>query len=67
MFNLFQYTENPAGGLLTPQDPNDRLAGLQTGVFKRCPGAASQIPADNSAPFRDNGLDCDPRLVLPGP
>ena len=68
MFNLFQYTENPAGGLLTPQDPNDRLAGLQTGVFKRCPGAASQATADGSAPFTDGGtLDCDPRLVLPGP
>ena len=41
----------PAGGLLTPQDPNDRLAGLQTGVVKRCPGAASQPAADGSAPF----------------
>jgi phospholipid/cholesterol/gamma-HCH transport system substrate-binding protein len=67
MFNLFQFTENPAGGLLTPQDPNDRLAGLQSGVYKRCPGAASQPAADGSAPFTDNGLDCDPRLVLPGP
>jgi phospholipid/cholesterol/gamma-HCH transport system substrate-binding protein len=67
MFNLFQFTETPSGGLLTPQDPNDRLAGLQTGVYKRCPGAAAQVPADRSAPFTDNGLDCDPRLVLPGP
>jgi phospholipid/cholesterol/gamma-HCH transport system substrate-binding protein len=67
MFNLFQFTENPSGGLLTPQDPDDRLAGAQTGFYKRCPGSATQVPADNSAPFQDNGLDCDPRLVLPGP
>jgi phospholipid/cholesterol/gamma-HCH transport system substrate-binding protein len=67
MFNLFQFTETPAGGLLTPQDPDDRLAGLQTGFFKRCPGAASQPAADGSAPYQDNGLDCDPRQVLPGP
>jgi phospholipid/cholesterol/gamma-HCH transport system substrate-binding protein len=67
MFNQFQFTDNPAGGLLTPQDPDDRLAGLQTGFFKRCPGAASQPAADGSAPYQDNGLDCDPRQVLPGP
>jgi phospholipid/cholesterol/gamma-HCH transport system substrate-binding protein len=67
MFNLFQFTENPAGGLLVPQDPNDRLAGLQTGFYKRCPGGASQAAADGSAPYQDNGLDCDPRQVLPGP
>jgi phospholipid/cholesterol/gamma-HCH transport system substrate-binding protein len=67
MFNLFQFTETPAGGLLTPQDPDDRLAGLQTGFFRRCPGGASQAAADGSAPYQDNGLDCDPRQVLPGP
>jgi phospholipid/cholesterol/gamma-HCH transport system substrate-binding protein len=67
MFNLFQFTENPSGGLLTPQDPNDRLAGLQTGFYKRCPGAAIQVPADRSAPFTDDNLDCDQRLVPPGP
>jgi phospholipid/cholesterol/gamma-HCH transport system substrate-binding protein len=67
IFNLFQLRDNPAGGLLTPQDPNDRLAGLQTGFYKRCPGASTQVPADRSAPFTDNGLDCDQRLVLPGP
>jgi hypothetical protein len=40
-------------------------------VIKRCPGAATQRPADNSAPYTDNGNlgpeDCDPSLVLPGP
>jgi phospholipid/cholesterol/gamma-HCH transport system substrate-binding protein len=67
MFNLFQFTENPAGGLLTPQSPDDRLDGLQTGFYRRCPGGASQPAADGSAPYQDNGLDCDPRQVLPGP
>jgi phospholipid/cholesterol/gamma-HCH transport system substrate-binding protein len=67
IFNLFQFTDNAAGGVLTPQDPNDRLAGLQTGMFKRCPGAASQRPADNTAPFTDDNLDCDPRITVPGP
>jgi phospholipid/cholesterol/gamma-HCH transport system substrate-binding protein len=67
IFNLFSFSDNPAGGLLTPQDPNDRLAGAQVGFYKRCPGAASQVPQDVSAPFTDDGLDCDPRLVLPGP
>jgi phospholipid/cholesterol/gamma-HCH transport system substrate-binding protein len=66
--NLFRFTDDPDGGLLVPQDPNDRLAGLQTGYLRRCPGAAAQRPADGSAPFRDDGeLDCDARLVVPGP
>ena len=50
---------------------NQKFEGLQTGVAKRCPGAASQPAADGSAPFTDNGNlgpdDCDPSLVLPGP
>ncbi|MEA2313023.1 MAG: hypothetical protein QOE28_2991, partial [Solirubrobacteraceae bacterium] len=45
--------------------------GLQTGVIKRCPGAASQPAADGSSPYTDNGNlgpnDCDPSLALPGP
>jgi phospholipid/cholesterol/gamma-HCH transport system substrate-binding protein len=68
MFNAFQFTDNPAGGVLTPVPPSQRLAGLQTGVQRRCPGAATQRPADGSAPFTDGGnVDCDPSLVLPGP
>jgi phospholipid/cholesterol/gamma-HCH transport system substrate-binding protein len=68
MFNAFQFTDNPAGGLLTPVPPSQRLAGLQTGAQRRCPGAATQRPADGSAPFTDGGtVDCDPSLVLPGP
>jgi phospholipid/cholesterol/gamma-HCH transport system substrate-binding protein len=69
MFNAYSFADNPAGGTLTPIAPSQRLAGLQTGVVRRCPGAASQPAADGSAPWRDalGTLDCDPSLVLPGP
>ncbi|HEX8123621.1 MAG TPA: MlaD family protein [Solirubrobacteraceae bacterium] len=67
LFNTFQYRDDAAGGTLVPQDPNNRLSGVETGNFKRCPGAASQPAADGSAPYTDNGLDCDPRLALNGP
>src|SRR6185295_15164538 len=69
IFNAYSFADNPAGGTLTPIAPSQRLAGLQTGAIRRCPGAASQPPADGSAPYRDAGgtLDCDPSLVLPGP
>jgi phospholipid/cholesterol/gamma-HCH transport system substrate-binding protein len=68
IFNAFSFTDNPAGGLLTPIPPSQRFDGAQTGVIRRCPGAATQAPADGSAPFTDGGdLDCDPTLRLPGP
>jgi phospholipid/cholesterol/gamma-HCH transport system substrate-binding protein len=68
IFNAFSFTDNPAGGLLTPIPPSQRMDGLETGVIRRCPGAATQRPKDGSAPFTDGGdLDCDPSLVLPGP
>jgi phospholipid/cholesterol/gamma-HCH transport system substrate-binding protein len=69
IFNAYSFDDNPAGGTLTPIPPSQRMAGLQTGQVRRCPGAASQPPVDGSAPFRDvdGTLDCDPSLVLPGP
>ncbi len=68
IFNAFQFTDNPAGGVLTPIPPSARMTGLQTGNQRRCPGAATQRPADGSAPFTDGGnVDCDPSLVPPGP
>ena len=68
IFNAFQFTDNPAGGLLTPIPPSARNTGLQTGNERRCPGAAIQRPPDGSAPFTDGGnVDCDPSLVPPGP
>ena len=67
IFNAFQFTDNPAGGTLTPIPPSQRMDGLQLHL-RRCPGAATQRPADNSAPFTDGGtVDCDPALALPGP
>ena len=68
IFNAFQFADNPAGGVLTPVPPANRMDGVETGVIRRCPGAATQRPADGSAPFTDGGnVDCDPSLVLPGP
>jgi phospholipid/cholesterol/gamma-HCH transport system substrate-binding protein len=68
IFNAFQFSDNPAGGLLTPIPPSARMTGLSTGNERRCPGAAIQRPPDGSAPFTDGGtLDCNPSLVPPGP
>ena len=70
IFNAFQERDLPAGGsTLVPLPVSQRLDGLQTELLKRCPGAASQVPPDNSAPFRDGSgsLDCDPTQVPPGP
>jgi phospholipid/cholesterol/gamma-HCH transport system substrate-binding protein len=73
-FNAFQFTDSPAGPTLTPQDPSARFNqnGVPNYFFpapRRCPGAASQPPADGSAPWRDSSgtLDCDPAVVPPGP
>jgi len=69
IFNAYSFADNPTGGTLTPIAPSQRLAGLQTGFVKRCPGASTQPPPDGSAPWRDvdGTLDCDPSLVPPGP
>jgi phospholipid/cholesterol/gamma-HCH transport system substrate-binding protein len=68
IFNAFNFTDNPAGGVLTPVPPANRMDGVDTGNLRRCPGAATQAPPDGSAPFTDGGdLDCDPGQVPPGP
>jgi phospholipid/cholesterol/gamma-HCH transport system substrate-binding protein len=70
-FNAFQYSDTPVP-LLTPQDPSQRLTSSIPNYFypapRRCPGTASQPPADHSAPFRDSSgtLDCDPTVLIPG-
>jgi phospholipid/cholesterol/gamma-HCH transport system substrate-binding protein len=71
-FNAFSFTQTPAGPQLTPVPPDQRLSLPAQQFFpapRRCPGTASQPPADGSAPFRDTSgnLDCDPSVVLPGP
>jgi phospholipid/cholesterol/gamma-HCH transport system substrate-binding protein len=70
IFNAFQVHDMPAGpAQLVPLPVAQRLDGLQTGMLRRCPGAASQPAVDGSAPFRDSGgnLDCDPTQVVAGP
>ncbi|MBE2318219.1 MCE family protein [Solirubrobacter sp. CPCC 204708] len=70
IFNAFQVHDLPVGPpQLVPLPVAQRLAGLQTGMLRRCPGSASQPAADGSAPYRDSGgnLDCDPTQVLAGP
>jgi len=70
IFNAFQLEELPAGPpQLVPLPVAQRLDGLQTGILRRCPGAASQPAQDGSAPYRDSGgnLDCDPTQVVAGP
>ena len=69
IFNAFSFSDNPAGGTLSPIPPSQRFNGLQTNLLRRCPGAASQPAADGSSPWRDASgtLDCDPSQVPPGP
>jgi phospholipid/cholesterol/gamma-HCH transport system substrate-binding protein len=69
IFNAFQFRDQPAGPTLVPLPVSQRLDGLQQNLLKRCPGSASQIPPDKSAPFRDStgNLDCDPSQMPPGP
>ena len=69
IFNAFQFTDNPAGGA-ADADPARAAHGRprRPASSRRCPGAATQRPADGSAPFTDGGnLDCDPSLVLARP
>jgi phospholipid/cholesterol/gamma-HCH transport system substrate-binding protein len=69
LFHGFTFADSPSGGVLTPAPRSTRLEGLTATNNRRCPGAASQSPPDNSAPFRDlsGTLDCDPGQVPPGP
>ena len=46
--NAFSFTDNAAGGTLKAITANARLQGFQTGNMERCPGAATQVTADNS-------------------
>jgi phospholipid/cholesterol/gamma-HCH transport system substrate-binding protein len=49
---------------LTPASVTQALETLKSGQLRRCPGAATQPPADSSAPFTGNGLlGCDPTEV----
>jgi phospholipid/cholesterol/gamma-HCH transport system substrate-binding protein len=68
IFGAFQFQQNGDGSsTLNPVPPSQRLAGLDTGHTRRCPGAASQPRPDGSNPFAPAGFDCNPNDVLPGP
>jgi phospholipid/cholesterol/gamma-HCH transport system substrate-binding protein len=58
VFNAFSFNDN----LLIPTTTAQRLPGSFSGQNERCPGAATQPPADGSAPYRDSDgkLDCKP-------
>lgn len=72
VFDAFNFTDDAAGGTLTPKPPSDRGASpnLSTGNLRRCPGTGAPVPADGSAPFVDMGElanpDCDPSQVIGG-
>ena len=69
IFNAFQFSDSPAGGVLNAISPLQRLDGLETRVARRCPGAAVPPAPDGSAPYRGESgdLDCDPSASPPAP
>ncbi len=60
IFNAFQFTSLPTGGVLSPRT-GSRLGGMETGKADRCPGGAMQPPPDGSAPYRETpDFACNP-------
>jgi phospholipid/cholesterol/gamma-HCH transport system substrate-binding protein len=68
IFGIFQFQQNGDGSSsLNPVSPDQRLAGIDHGHLRRCPGTASQPRPDGSNPYVPAGFDCNPGDVLPGP
>jgi phospholipid/cholesterol/gamma-HCH transport system substrate-binding protein len=71
IFNAFSFTDDERGGTLSAVPAARRFDQFRTDALKRCPGAATQPPADSSAPFTDGSNlspeDCDPSQTPPGP
>lgn len=68
VFGAFQFQRNGDGSTaLNPVSPAQRLAGLDHGHLRRCPGSASQPRPDGSNPFAPAGFDCNAADVPPGP
>jgi phospholipid/cholesterol/gamma-HCH transport system substrate-binding protein len=63
VFLPFSYNE--ATNQLEPKADSERLAGLEFGQWRRCPGGGVQPPPDGSAPRPAD--DCDPSTTPPGP
>jgi phospholipid/cholesterol/gamma-HCH transport system substrate-binding protein len=67
-FGAFREVADGAGGArMSPLAPAQRLLGLQNGVLRRCPGAASQPLAGAGAAAPPESVECDPSQVPPGP
>jgi phospholipid/cholesterol/gamma-HCH transport system substrate-binding protein len=70
VFDGFNFTDDAAGGTLTPKDRSERGKSpyLTTGVLRRCPGTSLPKLSDASAPFVDSGPlanpECDPSEVV---
>jgi phospholipid/cholesterol/gamma-HCH transport system substrate-binding protein len=68
VFGIFNFQQNSDGtSSLNPVSPSQRLAGIDHGHLRRCPGAASQPRPDGSNPYAPAGFDCNRNDVLPGP
>jgi phospholipid/cholesterol/gamma-HCH transport system substrate-binding protein len=68
--NAFSFTDNAGGGLLSVIPADARLDQLDQGNDQRCPGAATQIAADNSNAGTEQLLPagaCKPGQEPPGP
>jgi phospholipid/cholesterol/gamma-HCH transport system substrate-binding protein len=65
LFGGYSFTDNPAGGVLTPVDPGSRLAGFDINNLKRCPGGATQQSPDGSSNWPVQ--DCNPSSAPSGP
>ena len=65
VFSPFTFTDTPGGGVLTPVEASQRVAGFDIGNIKRCPGGATQQHPDGSNNWPVE--DCDPGTVPPGP
>ena len=71
VFNAFRYSgdQRPTASASPACREAACPASPRAQLTTRCPGSATQPAADGSTPWRDvNGnLDCDPRIVPPGP
>jgi phospholipid/cholesterol/gamma-HCH transport system substrate-binding protein len=55
------------GGMISPVPAADAMSEYPVTGLDRCPGSGQQAASDGSNPFIDDGIDCNPALVLPGP
>ena len=68
IFNAFTFTDNPAGGMLTPTARRSASPACRPAV-QALPGRGHPARCRRLGAWRDTdgNLDCDPSAVLPGP